>query len=151
MRTSSILPLKYSVLFVFPIFKFARGFESALDHANDLMAGDITGIGDVVGAEGSALFPKIEAGIYEIAAMGDGIDVVVNFRVTLKFAEVIARIVDFVEGNAQAPDVALADTGDGFFGEAFGAAVEAARWSAESEIGVVSFGVAVNGGRIFLR
>jgi len=49
------------------------------------------------------------------------------------------------------PDVALANTGDHFFCEAFGAAVETAGWIAEREIGMIGFGVAANGGRIILR
>src|SRR6184192_1935211 len=82
--------------------------------------------------------------------MGDGVDVIINLRVALQFAEVIAWVVDFVEGNAEAPDIVLADAGNGFFAEAFGAAVEAARRVAEREIGTVGFGVAVNRRRIFL-
>src|SRR5260370_40150411 len=44
--------IKLSV--VLPIFEFARGFEDALDHADNLMAGDVTGIGDVVDTKRSA-------------------------------------------------------------------------------------------------
>src|SRR5690242_2349204 len=139
--------IKFGV--VLPVFEFANWFEDALDHPDNLVAGDVTGVGDVIGSEGSPSFPKVEAGIDEISAMRDGIDVVVNFGIALQLAEVVARIVYLVKGNAKTPDVAVADTGDCFLCQAFGTAVETARRIAEGKIRLISFGIALNRGGVF--
>jgi hypothetical protein len=47
---------------ILPIFKRPAGFENLLDHGHHLMAGDESGVGDVVGSEWGVAVPQIEAG-----------------------------------------------------------------------------------------
>jgi len=79
----------------------------------------------------------------------DGVDVVVNLGIALDLGEVIAFVIEFIEGNAQSPEVRAAQAGDGFLGQRLGAAVKTARRPAKAEVGLVGLGVTANGLRIF--
>ena len=122
-----------------------------LDQCNNMSGGDETWVGDVVGAKRSAHFPEVNAGFDEIGAMRNGVHVVVHLGITLQFAEVIAFVVEFVKGDAQAPDVTVADAGDDFFAEGFGAAVKTARRRAKGKIGRVGLFEAVDAVGMFFH
>ena len=117
-------------------------FQDFFDLPNDMAGSDPARIGDVVNTEGRAQIPEIQASADEVSAMGDGVHVVVNLGVGLNFGEVIARVVQFVERDAESPEIAVRQWSHGFFSESFGAAVETAGWRAEGEIGRVRFGEA---------
>ncbi len=119
---------------ILPKLKFAPGLEDIFDHLQHLGGRDIAGIRDIVDAEGDFLEPAIKAGLYIVRAVGEGVEVVVDLGVALDLGEVIAVIVELVEGNSQAPDVVLADSLDRLFPKCLGAAVKAAGLIPEGEI-----------------
>ena len=110
-----------------PKLEFPVGIENAFDPGNDLARRDGAWIGDVINAEGSAPLPKFQAGAHEIAPMREGIDVLVHPGVILNFRKVIARVIELIEGDAQAPNVVAPDVLNRFFAQGFCSAVKAAR------------------------
>lgn len=133
-------PIEFLV--VGPELEVARGGEVFLDQVDDLAGADESGVGDVVGAEGDAQFPAFDAGAGEVDAVGDRVEVFVDARVELDLGEIVPRVVDVVERDAQAPDVPIAAVLEGFLTEGLGAAVEAAWTVAEAEVGCIVFGEA---------
>src|SRR6185369_13933282 len=107
---------------------------------DDLAGGDEAAVGDVVSAEGGAAFPQIEARACKIAAMRQGIHVVIHARVTLKLGEVILWGILFIERNAQTPQETLRRPSQRLLGERLGPAVKTARGLAKGKIGIIQLG-----------
>lgn len=110
------------------------GDAGLFDQLDDLAGSDFAGVGDVVDPERHALFPAGEGGGDELLELRDGVGGLEQGVVADELREVIARVVDLVEGDAQAPDVNVGTTGEDFFAEGLGAGVEAAVVGAEGEI-----------------
>ncbi len=110
------------------------------DEAHDLAGGDMAGIGDVVDAEGHALFPAGEGGFDEFIQLRDRIGRVEQGRVALHLRQVIARVVHLVERNAQTPDIDVGPAGEHLLAQRLGAGIEAAVVGAKREVGRVGFG-----------
>ena len=112
--------------------------DAVAEKGGDFAGRDRARVGQVVGAEGDLLFMAGEAGGNGIAEMGDGVFRFQEAGVGEQLGEVVAGAVDVVEGDAEAPEVALVGTRQNFFAKGFGAGVEGAVVGAEREIrGVV--------------
>src|SRR5436190_16703096 len=118
-----------------PKLKAAAWLQIFLNHSYDLPSADIAGIGDVVGTERSTTLPQVKTGGNKVATVRQRIEVVIDLRIFLDFGEIIARVIELIEWNAQPPDIALTNTRDGLFAQGFGAAIKAARAIAKTEIG----------------
>ena len=70
---------------------FARFFQSPV-------VMDKPRVGDIVNPERRSHRPQIQACIHEVGPMRDGIRVVINLRITLHLAQVIARVIDLSKG-----------------------------------------------------
>ena len=112
------------------------------DEGDNFAGSDVAGIGDVVDAEGDAFFPAGEGGGDELVELRNGVLGFEEFCVAHQLGEVVARAVDVIEGDAEAPDVDVGFSGEDFFAEGFGAAVEGAVVGAEAEVGRIGFGEA---------
>ena len=115
-----------SLLVTRPKLELPRRLEDFLNQPDDPPRRDEIWIGHVVGSERRAALPQIKTRLHKIRAVRNGVHVVINLRVTLDFAEIVARAVMFIERNPQPPDV-LAGVGHGFFAQRLGAAVKTAR------------------------
>src|SRR5581483_10973258 len=87
----------------------------------------------------------------KVLAMRQGVHIVVNFGVVLDLAEIIAGVVQMIEGDAKAPNVIAAELLDAFFGESFGAAVKAAGRATEAEVRFILFRESADLFRSFLH
>src|SRR5213080_990508 len=84
-------------------------------------------------------FPHIEASAHKIAAVGERINIIINFTVVLNFGEVVTGIVELIERDPQAPDVSLVGIAQRFFSQCFGPAIETAWGRAERKVRFVPF------------
>src|SRR4030095_7313284 len=81
------------IMVIGPELKTSRGHEDFFNEGGDLAGGDESGIGDVISAERGATFPKIQADTHRFDTVRQGIDVVVQLRITEELADVIAGII----------------------------------------------------------
>ena len=111
---------------VLPELEIALELEDFFDHFQHLGGRDIARVGDIVDAEGDFLKPAVEAGLHIVAAVRERIEIVVDLGVALDLGEVVAVVVELIEGNPQPPDVVLPHPLNHLFPQCLGTAVEAA-------------------------
>jgi hypothetical protein len=87
------------LLIAAPELEIAIGLEDVFDHFQHLGGRDITRVRDIVDAKGNFLKPAVEAGLHIVRPMREGVEVVVDLGVALDLGEVIAVVVELIEGN----------------------------------------------------
>ena len=113
------------------------------DQLDDLAGRDLAGVGHVVGAERHALRPAGEGGLDELIQLRDRVGRLEEPRVAHELGQVVPRVVDAVEGDAQPPDEHVGVAGQDLLAQGLRPAVERAVVGPEGEVGRVLLGEAV--------
>lgn len=101
--------------------------QSVLFHDfGDFPGGYRSRIGDIVFTVRQIHLKRLQAGVDEFEALGNGIFGIQQPFIVQQFAQVIPGIIALVKGNPQAPDIALFCTIQHFLAERLGSTVKAA-------------------------
>lgn len=106
--------------------KFLPAHAAGADQVHDFARRGIPRIGDVVGAEGNAILPAPERRAAELVQLRKRVHRVEQPRVVHHLGQIVARVIQLVEGKAQPPDETGLRSGKHFFPQRLGAAIETA-------------------------
>lgn len=110
-----------------------------LNQVDDLAGRHCSRVGDIVGAERDALLPAGEGRSDKLLQLRNGVRGLEQRGVPDQLGQVVARVVDLVERDAQPPDVDIRNARQHLLAERLGAAVKRAVVGPEAEVRGVVF------------